>query len=236
MQGRLVVPLLAFVALVAEALPARADTFSFGAGVAVAGGYGAFGEPDPNRFTLPRSGSVVALPGFSGLTYGAGIALEARFFDFIGVEASVSYARDSLSGDVEAGDEVVSVTLSQPVFRVPILLKAVLPAPIVSPFAEIGPELVFPGLSDVEVEPEGGLRGVAAADPAVWATVGLGVEIELPIADIDLRIPAALRLSVNPSSSGELDDRATALPTDAVVFDSTPAVTIGIATGLSVFF
>lgn len=216
--------------------PARPKPLRFGVGIVGAAGLGHLDAPSPAQFHLPRSGDPVAYPSFSGAVLAGGVSVDLRFYEIVGLEVNLLYAAERLRGTARRGDRSVALTLSQPAYRIPILLKGILPLETLSPFLALGPELAFYGLSDFEAEPPGVLSGVAAAEHSLWWVLGAGVEWPLPISGLDLRLPLSVRASFNPRVPGDLDGRVTALPTDAVVFDSRARFQLLFTTGLTAHF
>jgi hypothetical protein len=217
----------------AEAAP---ELFTFGAGLLGSAGGVWLDRPDSTTLELPSSGDPLTYPAFAGHTFGGGVFVEGRLFEIVGVEVDFLYAPESLGGDATRAGQPLRITLSQPAFRIPILAKGVLPLGAFSPFLAAGPELVFYGLSSARTAPGERLGAVASANPSVWALFAAGVEWAVPALPVDLRIPLSMRLGWNPSVSDDLDERATALPSDAVVFESAPRLMAALTLGAGLYF
>ncbi len=237
MTRRLLLPTIATLLVVASAAQARAEgsrSVAFLPGIVGSAGVVWLDRPDTAELVLPDSGDQLTVPAFRGLALGAGLAFEARFFELVGVELEAAYSRDAASGDAQRALAPISISFSQPALHVPILLKAIWARPPLSPFAEAGLKIVVPGLSRIEAEPSERLRAVASAGTSAWLVVGLGAEWRPAAGAPDWRVPVRLRAALNPAVSGELDERAVALPSDAVVFDSTLRYELALCAGLSV--
>jgi len=215
---------------------AHAPVFEFGVGAGIAAGWTWIGEPNPARLELPTSGDRVVLPSLGGTTIGPGITLEARLLGHFAVEASVLYLRQSVDGSFELEGTGETLTITESVVHVPVLAKGIFPLGGPSGFLLLGPEFVRPGLSRVSAEEGGSLRAVASSEPAVWLTTGVGMELRVPIAAMDLRIPISLRFSFNPSASTALAERVTALPSDALVLDGTMTYRFSVVSSAMAFF
>lgn len=181
-------------------------------GVGALGGAGLVGLSKPGDTTIAVGGATgqdTSYPGFFGGTVGAGLSLDARLIGILGVEADLFYAFDEKgSGDLTLGPTKYNIEIGQPALHVPVLVKGVLPIGIVRPFIGFGPEFVLPGKSTAKVDLAGiSTRIDARADSYTLLTLALGVEIKLPLPTIDLRIPIALRGSLNPSTSDKVTDR-----------------------------
>jgi hypothetical protein len=189
------------------------------AGTVVDFGVGLMGQAGGNFLTKPGDTTVTpgvrdeTYPGFTGFTAGGGLMLDLRVLGLVGLEVDVLYASNRGTGDITVGaggvSQTFTVDIGQPAWHVPILLKGVIPLPVVRPFAVFGPELVFPGDPTVTITPnptQSSLTG-AYADRYTMLTAGLGLEIKLPLPAIDLRIPLSLRFSWNPGTSDKVTDR-----------------------------
>jgi hypothetical protein len=204
----------------------------FGAGALLALGTSGASEPAPSRYTLPRSGDTVEQGAALGVSYGAGLALEVRGYDVVGLNVGALYRRDSLTSDVEQAGEDTKLSLSASALHIPILLRGLYPLESFTPFVQLGAEVVIPGLGEAKVEPEGAHRAVASTDPHTFLVAGAGVELQSASLG-GLRPSAALSFGFRPSRSDDLVDRVTVLPSDAVVHDASPSwqatLTLGVA-------
>jgi len=202
-----------------------AALFNIGAGLLGLGGAGFVAAPPPGDAVV---GSL------SGPVFGGGVFVEARILEIVGLEADALYTRESVGGGVRFAGSEGTVTLAQPSLRFPILAKGVLPLGTLAPFVALGPEFSVQGLSDVGSAPEGRLRGVASSASTVWLTAALGIEWRPGVGKTELRIPIALRLSTNPG--GIEGDRVTALPSGALVWDSTLQHRAALTAGAGIAF
>lgn len=208
--------LLSSVAAAAATLLAFPGTASardlVSVGVGARGGAGIVGLSKPGDTSVQTAAGAAtdpSYPGFFGSTAGAGLSLDARLLGVVGLEADLFYAfGDKGSGDLTLGPTKYNITIGQPALHVPVLLKGVLPIGIVRPFAGFGPEFVVPGKSTATVDQPGIQTNIGArADGYTLLTLALGVEIKLPLPAVDLRIPIALRGSLNPGTSDKIGDR-----------------------------
>lgn len=214
----------------------QARVLEVGVGLGVNASAGWTSPPSSAEIVLPRSEQRIQYHRFSGLGLLGGLALEARFFRFVGVEIDVYYGRDVAAGtfETEAGDAEVS--WSEPTLRLPILAKGIWPFGTWAPFVALGPEVVHPGLSRVEVEPKGRLRAIVSTEPSLWLVAALGVEWRVPIPGVDLRIPLSIRFSFDPSSASSRQERVAALPSDALVLNGALEYRLALASSAVVFF
>jgi hypothetical protein len=200
---------LTIVALPREAL--AGDIVGFGVGALGGVGVVGLGKPSDTTVTVGNvTGQDNTYPGFFGATAGAGVALDARLLGVVGVELDLFYAfSERAKGDLTVGPTTYNVSIGQPALHVPVLLKGVLPVGLFRPFVGFGPEFVLPGTSSAEVTPSAGLPTTigARAESYTLLTAALGAEIKLPIPALDLRIPIALRASLNPGTSDKLSER-----------------------------
>lgn len=204
-----------------------------GVGTVVTGGINTIDQPGASSFTV--ADQTGTYPGFSGTTGGAGVMLEARFWRRVGVVFNPLFSWDFGSGRVTQGDRSADVTIGQRAVHVPVLLKGVLPtSSFVSPFVEAGPEFVLPLPSKVESERP--VRGVVGTARYTMATVGVGAELKVPVAPLDLRLSLALRGSYRLGSTDDLAERATPLPSGAIIFDGRWRYQVLGAASLGVFF
>lgn len=154
-------------------------------------------------------------PGFAGIGGGLGIAVEARWRGVVGIEWQVLRTVDRGTADysvVQAGRSYqFSFELEQGAVHLPLLIKGVLPSEWVRPSLFVGPEFVIPdtvsyGIVDGNAPYDVDLVG----DPRPYTMLafGLGAELLLPIPDVDLRVPLALRGGYTPGLSTDRSDRA----------------------------
>jgi len=153
-------------------------------------------------------GFVVPAQGWGGFGAGGGLALEARAFDFLGVEVDIIRRKDVAQTEFDLLGNIYPFQVSQAAWHVPILLKFVMPKGVVRPNVVGGGEFVIPGQASI-TEP-GGLETELAAhsDPyKAWA-FGFGLEIVPKGLPIDLRFPINLRGAYNTGIGPGADDRA----------------------------
>jgi hypothetical protein len=211
------------------------SSFEFGAGVLLALGASGAPEPSPNEYSLPRSGDLVEQGAATGVSYGAGLAVEARVYEIVGFSVGALYRRDALAGDVTRAGENATLSLAASGLHLPILLRGHYPLEPVAPFVEIGAELVIPGLGKAEVEPEGAHSAVASSEPHTFLVVGAGAELNGEALG-GFRPSAALSVGFRPGRSDDLQDRATVLPSDAVVYDASPSWQATLLLGMAYYW
>jgi hypothetical protein len=136
------------------------------------------------------------------------------------------------------------MTLGQSAWHVPVLLKLTLDAPVVAPLFFIGPEFVFPGDPEMDVEGPNGFvvppdLFQGSAGNYTMVTFGGGLEIKLPLPALDLRIPIAVRLSYGPGVPADFDERVkvggTALAPE-LTYDSEWKYAVGLTAGVGLWF
>jgi hypothetical protein len=174
-------PLLWVLSFVLSATSAEAvDLVKYGFGLSGVVGY---------NWNTADNGGVV--PEAGGLRTGFGLAFDLRVLEVVGLEANLIRSSDRGQSSVqEAAAQFVAV--GQDAWHVPVLLKVVLPLPLVRPLILGGVDFVVPGsctLRGLEVD-----ASCQVKDYSSW-TAGLGAEILLPIPGIDIRIPASVRYS-----------------------------------------
>ena len=167
-------------------------------------------------------------PGFSGVTRGFGFFTEVRFVKYVGLELEVIGTRDSGTADLKvtqsSGGNLQSweykAKISSDAVHVPLLLKGVLPGELVSGNIFLGPEFVIPeklGTAGPAIESDDQHRIPGAPSNLIYGatgktytmfTFGLGLEINLPIPGVDIRLPLAIRGGYNPGISSSRTDRA----------------------------
>lgn len=232
--ARRVVSLALLSTIAGAPAPASAAEPPVSFGVGVAGAAGVAGFEAPGTVALPDSGDTVRLPAFSGPGASGGLALEARALGIVGLEVGALYTAESLEATARREGAATTVSVSQPTVRVPLLLKGLWPLGMFSPFLAAGVEFVVFGLSSVDTSPAGDLRAVASAAPPLGFLVGAGVEWRVPLEVVDLRVPLGVRLGLAGEGPGE--PRAIALPSDALVLESTPSHRIELSTGAGLWF
>jgi hypothetical protein len=219
---RTIACLVTLVGTLAAPSVARADGFLINAGLGPMAGFGGnfLGKPGDKTFTAANGqmGTSQAYPGFSGTEYALGLFLDVRVLKLVGIEVDFLRVSGKGSGDITlttSNNGVVnnidgSLQIQQTATHIPVLVKGVLPLPLVAPYIFVGPEFVF--VSDNGATMSGALAASqttngAYSDNYKYWTFGFGMEIKLPVPDIDMRIPISIRGSVNPGVSDHLQDR-----------------------------
>jgi hypothetical protein len=159
-------------------------------------------------------------PGFAGFTTGFGPVIEFRFLGYAGIELDILVQTDTGSAELEFTETIGTqinrgkhtVEITQDAVHVPLLFKGALPGRIVTPMLFLGPEFVVPSESSVEIIDKEGTQpnrkyATLTPDTYIGFTFGLGMEFNLPIPYVDIRIPLQLRGNVNPGVSNERDGR-----------------------------
>lgn len=161
-------------------------------------------------------------PGFAGLTTGIGPTFEVRFLGYAGIELDVLVQSDSGSADLKVtqtangqiNSQTFSVEIRQDAIHMPLLFKGAIPGRIVTPVLFLGPEFVFVSKSESEII-DGSIpafhgRQYLAKNPDSYTAFmfGLGLEFNLPIPYVDIRVPFNLRGMVNPGVSDKREERA----------------------------
>jgi hypothetical protein len=204
--------------------PSPADRPTIGVGLMGALGASFLTEPsDQSVMVHGVRGQPVALPddaGFVGLSGAGGIALELRACPYFGLELDWLRGRDSGTAELSATRLGVTRTFTLEVadvaWHLPLLAKALIPTDAVRPFLLLGPELVVPETAEATVSGDApaGVEYRARARSHLMVTAGLGAEILLPVAELDLRVPIAVRASTTPAVGSSRDDRARYRGTD----------------------
>lgn len=195
-------------------------------GVGVHGQVGASFFDKPDDQTIRGTTVESDYPGFAGLTWGVGPTLDVRFLGFVGFELGVLFTRDVGQADMEftvtdaSGNRTkfdYTIEIGHRAVHVPLLLKGSIPGEYVQPILFLGPEFVVPGDPHFAILesnapgggfPPGGPIYGASTDTYTMFTFGFGLEVMLPIPDVDIRIPFSLRGSYNPGVSSARDERA----------------------------
>ena len=215
-------------ALAITLLPSSAMAFEYftvGVGGQFQAGGNFLDKPDDQR--VPFNGTATELkpkyPGFAGLTLGGGPYIDLRAIDYVGVEMGLLFTTDKGTADidVEVNGQTTTYTveIKHSAIHIPLLLKGTLPGEIVSPNIFVGPEFVVPSGRSASVTPANNNYDVLSDDTATalglekpggytMVTFGLGLEFNLPIPVVDIRIPFSLRGSVNPGVSNKRTERS----------------------------
>jgi len=154
-------------------------------------------------------------PPFAGLTGGGGLALQARIRDYFGVELDVLRTRDQGEANFSISQAGVTrdftLELAQSAWHMPLLLQGILPGEIASPMLLIGPEFVVCESAEANIvhgQNPYPTEFAATARSYLMVTLGLGAELKIPWAELDLRVPLSARVSVTPSVSDTRQGRA----------------------------
>jgi hypothetical protein len=173
-----------------------------------------------------RGGPLKPLyPGFSGLATAFGPTFELRFLGYFGVELDVLFANESSSAEMTvndpSGNSVPSfdIDLGHGAVELPLLFKAVAPGKIASPMLFLGPLFVMPSdEADFDDAANPGLLEYSAyTESYTMFTFGLGVEVNVPIAEADLRVPFQVRGAYNPGVADDREGRTTHQPATGAV-------------------
>lgn len=200
--------LLATAAL--AVVPAKEDPreFELGAGLFFDAGGEFLTQPTDNKDGSTTG--AVPFNGFAGFSPGGGLGLEFRYKGIVGLEVDVVRRAQVAKSEFTINGVDFGWQIEQPAWQVPVLVKLSAPVGLVRPNLFGGIEAVIPGNTTV-VQPAWPLAIDITADAGSWTyvTFGLGAEFALPIEEVDLRIPFAVRLSTNPSTPKSAFERAT---------------------------
>ncbi len=156
-------------------------------------------------------------PGFAGLQWGVGAALDVRFLGYVGFEMDVHATQDRGSADISITNFTTNQTnefsfeIGHSAVHIPLLLKGALPGSVVTPVIFLGPEFVLPNDGELEITDgtnNSGANFSAFSEKYTFLTFGFGMEINLPIPSVDIRIPIQLRGSYNPGVSDDRTERS----------------------------
>jgi hypothetical protein len=180
----------------------------------VAVGVGAFFNAGGTFMTQPSDLShpqVAELPfsGWAGFSPGGGVSFDVRFFDAIGLEIDVIRSVDQAQSEYTINNTDVRFGVRTPAWHIPILLKAGIPSNGVSPNIFLGALVVAPGEVDFPDVPGVPWEMTAQTSTYTRFMFGLGFEGRLPIDDVDIRIPFAIRGALAPGYPAAATDRAT---------------------------
>lgn len=189
--------------------PAKPVTFGVGLLGVMSGNF--LDKPSDTHLTLPNGAkaSTETYPGFGGVGGGAGLMLDVRYRDIVGLEIDVLRTKDRGHGTLTLNGRDFEIDIGQSAWHVPIYAKLVAPMPTVRPMVFAGVDLVFPSSASATVTNDDLLVTDVGAynDSYTMLGGGIGVEICLPVEGIDLRIPVTLRGALNTGVTDQLDDR-----------------------------
>ncbi len=179
-------------------------------------------------------------PGFAGLAGGGGISAQIRWRKFLALETNLFLSSDHGFAYID----LVRVEIGQSAWHLPLMAKAYYPFETVLPYIMLGVEFVQPvtlRANTAPLLPPGATRIGSRAGSYMHILMGLGIEIKLPIQDVDLRIPIGLRMGINPSTPDAARERAdyTIRPgppfeVDTVIFSSEWQYQVHATLGLSI--
>ncbi len=210
----------------------EAVTFSVG----VMGGVGAAFIDQPSDQSVRGQRLEPEYPGFAGLNTNIGLSLELRVLGYVGVELDILSASREGNADmtvtnVQSGARnVFVVRIGHGGIQVPLLFKVAAPGTVITPLAFIGPMFVLPG-----DEPDFALEGInntpltltAHNEDYVMFAFGVGVEFNLPIKALDLRIPLNVRGGYYPGQGDSREERASYTPAAGAVTEESYTTTFG---------
>lgn len=205
---------------------AHAGPVSFGIGPAFTGGGNFLDKPEEKKY--PVNGQRVEVspsyPGFGGSTIGFGLALDVRILKVVGLEVDVFKMSNRGTADIDftrnGNKKSYNLEIGHDAWHIPVLVKGILPSPLISPFAILGAEFVRASDATASIS-ENVLPVAARTDNYMFFTGGFGFELKLPVPVVDLRIPVSFRGSYY--NLGEnIEDRAEYVftPPAKVTFDT----------------
>lgn len=228
---------IALVATSAAGEPAKKQrAFEFGAGLNANVGCMLLDTPSPSSFALPRSGATAEVHGMSGLGMGAGIFVEGRWSSRVGLHIGAGYALESMSGELDVAGETVDVELEQPALVVPALVQVFVHFGGIRHFVVLGPEFLVPIIPLARTDPERRFPVSASAESHVRLNLGWGAELPAAVGGLDLRIPMVIVGFWNPSIGDELDERIRILPSDALIYTTSPRFGLRLSLGAGIYF
>lgn len=207
--------LVAAGCLVAVERDAHAGPVSFGIGPLYTIGGNFLDKPDEKKY--PVNGQRVEVspsyPGFGGFTHGPGFALDVRVLKFVGLEVDFIKMSNKGTADIDYTVNGIkksyNLEIGHDAWHIPVLLKGVLPTPLVSPFVLVGAEFVRASNATATIS-ENALPVAARTDNYTFFTGGFGFEFKLPIPlpVLDsIRIPVSFRGSYY-NIGNNIEDRA----------------------------
>lgn len=154
MRTRLFAPAVAAAALLAAAPASALDIGGLDLRIGARGGAGMIMMNEPDDASLYGS---TAYPGFRGVAWQFGAALNFRLFGFLGVEAGWLRSLDTVSGSVELKDvrrcidaagngpcqrQELDLVFERTSDHIPLTLQLALPTGVARPFLNVGLDLV----------------------------------------------------------------------------------------------
>ena len=184
----------------------------------------------PNDQTINGGQPEPEYPGYAGLSTGIGPTFEVRFLGYVGIELDLMFQSDEGSADLTVRQNNnrsdFTTEIGQSALHMPLLIKGALPGKIITPVVFLGPEFVFPSEVRDEII-EGTIPGFhnvqyRAADPGGYTAFmfGLGLEFNLNIPYVDVRIPFNLRGTYNPGVSDKRAERETRTGNNPVIVET----------------
>lgn len=203
---------------------------------------GSFLDQPTDKAQVPGGAVSLVYPGFAGVGGGGGLSLELRWRQIFSVELNLLLSLDRGAAYID----LVRVEIGQTAWHVPVLFKAVYPGERLKPWAGLGFAVVQPVALEANTAPllpETATRIGSQAGTYGLLQLAVGLEILLPIDDVDLRVPLGLRGAWNPGSPDAARDRAAytfrpqdPLVVDTVIFSSEWQYHLGATLGLAVYF
>lgn len=194
----------------AVAAPERPVAFSAGAKLFVGGSL--YGTPS----NVPAGYSGLGFAGSAGgVGYGGGAYVEARFIKYIGLEVGIGYDQTDLHRNITYnGSFDVTERATSKSLRIPILVKAIIPAEFGRLSFGIGPEIVSAMTPEAKLElPAGATTNATFTAVKAGGTrlvLDFGIAIDLPGG---LELPIGMRASKALSQPDAWTDRVQATPT-----------------------
>ncbi len=171
---------------------------------------------------------------------GGGLMIDARFYGMIGLEIDFIQSTDEGTGTLTLNTVDHDITIGQSALHVPVLLKASLPAGLVTPSIFVGPEFVFVGDASAstvyELEYQRPLTFEARNSDYTALSFGIGFEFALPIDAADIRIPLTMRGSYNGGISDKIVDRMEATNATTLRYESNPEFQALFTLGAAAYF
>lgn len=191
----------------AHALP---KIFSGSAGVLITAGANVWTEPESDY----HLGSVPFGDTAGGYGVGGGVFFEARFIKYLGLEIDILFEHNDMwySIDYRHGAAELQYHIKYVNYRLPILVKAVIPAGIMRFSIGIGPEFVFSRHSRTDIKETKGtvlnldevkstFRSKGQNDVFICTALGFAFKVW------KFSIPLNLRFSYNVTQPKDSDDR-----------------------------
>jgi hypothetical protein len=208
-QGMLFIGVCASLTVLSAGV-ARADVVSATVGAKAFAGGNLWTTPS----NIPGGYDGIGFAGNGGgVGYGGGLYVEGRVLRFVGAEVGITYDSSVLERNVTITGTGSKITekITTPSWRLPLLVKVILPLSPGRLSLGIGPEFVFAGTSSPSLSVTSG-PGTGTSSNALSAsttnstmlTTDLGFTLELPFG---LELPIDLRASKNLSQQSDWEQR-----------------------------